>query len=327
MPTREAIEETRERIWPFIHATPTLAWRSAELDERLGHADTTVDVKLELLQFSGTFKYRAAVHALLDADPDRGLTTVSAGNHAIAVARAAKEFGLDAQIAMLKSANPMRVALCRSLGARVTMVDDGHSGFEWCQQQVRDEGRLLIHPFEGMHVSLATATIGLEMTEQVTDLDAVVVPIGGGGLASGVAAAVKLCRPECRVYGVEPVGAPTMTRSFAAGGPTSIEQVDTIADSLGAPFAGELTYSLCREHLDDIVLVDDDQLRDAQALLFRDWKLAVEPACAASTAALLGPLRERLAGKRVGLIACGSNIDPDTFADQVRDVVAPASQR
>jgi len=129
-----------------------------------------------------------------------------------------------------------------------------------------------------------------------------------------MAACIKRLQPDCTVYGVEPEGADTMHRSFAAGSPQSIERVSTIADSLGAPHAAAYSYALCRRFVDDLVRVGDDALCDAMALLFSSMKLAVEPAAAASTAALLGPLRERLAGKRVGLVLCGSNIDPTTFA-------------
>jgi threonine dehydratase len=139
------------------------------------------------------------------------------------------------------------------------------------------------------------------------------VPVGGGGLCAGVATAIKQLLPECAVYGVEPVGADSMHRSFAAGEPRAIERVATIADSLGAPHAAPYGFALCRRFVDELVRVDDDDLRRAMRLLFEDAKLVAEPAAAASTAALLGPLRDKLAGRRVGLVICGSNIDPATF--------------
>jgi threonine dehydratase len=145
----------------------------------------------------------------------------------------------------------------------------------------------------------------------------VIVPIGGGGLCAGVAAAVKQLQPRCAVFGVEPVGADSMRRSFAAGSPQSIDAVRTIADSLGAPHAEPYSFALCQRFVDDLVLVDDDALREAMRLLLAEAKLAVEPAGAAATAALAGPLRSRLAGKRVALIVCGANIDPETFARHV----------
>ena len=176
-----------------------------------------------------------------------------------------------------------------------------------------------MHPFEGPRTALGTATLGLEFMEQVPDLDAVVVPIGGGGLCAGVAAAVKLARPGCRVIGVEPEGADSMRRSFAAGSPQAIDAVRTIADSLGAPHAAPYSFALCRRYVDELVTVDDDALRRAMVLLFASAKLAVEPAGAATTAALCGPLRESLDGRRVGLVVCGANIDPATYAAQILD--------
>jgi threonine dehydratase len=142
------------------------------------------------------------------------------------------------------------------------------------------------------------------------------VPIGGGGLIGGVANAVKQVAPSCEIIGVEPEGADTMRRSRVAGEPQSIERVTTIADSLGAPFAMPYSFALCEQHVDELVTIDDEQLRRTMGFLFRAMKVAVEPACAASTAALLWPLRERLRGKRIVLVMCGSNIDWNTFEQQ-----------
>ncbi len=178
----------------------------------------------------------------------------------------------------------------------------------------------MIHPFEGRRTVLGTAGVGLELSDQVADLDAVIVPIGGGGLAAGVATAIKLAQPECQVFGVEPEGADSMHRSFAAGEPQAIDRVRTIADSLGAPHAAPYTFGLCRRFIDELVKIDDDQIRRAMGMIFGSLKLAVEPAGAAATAALCGPLRDRLAGKRVGVIVCGTNIDIGTFAEQAAAV-------
>jgi threonine dehydratase len=156
--------------------------------------------------------------------------------------------------------------------------------------------------------------VGLELAQQVAGLDAVIVPIGGGGLCAGVASAVKLLAPRCEVFGVEPEGADSMHRSFAAGEPRSIERVATIADSLGAPYALPISFELCRRNVDELVAVSDAELRAAMRFMLRNAKLAVEPAGAAAMSALLGPLRTRLRGKRVGCIVCGSNIDSGSFA-------------
>ncbi|HET7794098.1 MAG TPA: pyridoxal-phosphate dependent enzyme, partial [Rhizobacter sp.] len=187
--------------------------------------------------------------------------------------------------------------------------------FAAAQQLVTEEGRSMVHPFDGPRTAEGTATIGLELMREVRGLDAVVVPVGGGGLCGGIAAAVKQINPRCQVFGVEPFGADAMYRSFQAGHPVTLPRVDTIADSLGAPYALAYSYGLCRRFVDDIVRVDDDALAAGVQHLFRDMKLVAEPAAAAATAALLGPLRERLDGKRVALIVCGSNIDAKRFGE------------
>ena len=219
-----------------------------------------------------------------------------------------------AKVVMPKTANPFRVARCRSYGAEVVLVDDVRQAFARVQQIQQEEGRFFVHPFEGPLTALGTATVGLEFCAQVPNLDAVIIPIGGGGLCAGMAAAIKQLQPACKVFGVEPVGADSMTRSFAAGTPQAIEAVRTIADSLGAPYALPYSFELCRHFVDDLVLIDDEAMRRAMGLLFSSMKLAVEPAGAAATAALCGPLRDRLRGQRVGVIVCGANIDLESFA-------------
>lgn len=319
-PTLAEIREARERLEGLIVETPVWCWASEEVEAAVG-PETEVILKLELFQRTGTFKPRGALTNMLALDAgalERGVTAVSAGNHAIAAAYAARLSNTTAKVVMPQTANPARVARCRALGAEVELVVDGARGFERVREIEEEEGRTFIHPFEGPLTVRGTATLGLELAEQVPDLDAVIVPIGGGGLCAGVAAAVKQAQPDCELFGVEPEGADTMHRSFAAGEPASIDAVRTIADSLGAPHAAPYSFEMCRRFLDDLVLVDDDDLRRSMARMFADAKLAVEPAGAAAAAALFGPLRERLAGKRVALIVCGTNIDIETFAEQVR---------
>lgn len=314
--TLKEIRAAARQLAGRINLTPVHGLRSTELDAAVG-SGTDVQLKLELLQLTGTFKARAALLNVLALSADahkRGVTAISAGNHAVAVAFAAAAVGASAKVVMISTANPLRVALCRSYGAEVVLAADIHAGFETVKRLAEEEGRALIHPFEGRTTALGSATLGLEICEQVAGLQAVIVPIGGGGLCAGVASAVKLLAPQCQVFGVEPVGADSMHRSFAAGEPRSIERVATIADSLGAPYALPISFELCRRNVDDLVRVDDDELRSAMRFLMRNAKLAVEPAGAAATAALLGPLRERLRGKRVVPIVCGSNIDEVSYA-------------
>jgi threonine dehydratase len=316
VPTLSAIRAARERLGDLVRTTPVRHWEDPPLARAVGPR-TEVYLKEELFQRTGTFKPRGALTVMLDLDPAalaRGVTAVTAGNHGMAVAYAAGVLGTTARIVMPRTANPLRVARCRELGAEVELMADVHQAFDRVRQIEAEEGRTFVHPFEGPKTALGTATVGLELLEQVPDLDVVIVPIGGGGLCAGVSTAVKLVRPSCRVIGVEPEGADSMRKSFAAGSPQSIDAVRTIADSLGAPHAAPYSFSLCRRHVDELVTVDDDALRRAMALLMTSAKLAVEPAGAAATAALCGPLREGLDGKRVGLVVSGSNIDPATYA-------------
>ncbi|MGZ5957325.1 MAG: threonine ammonia-lyase [Myxococcaceae bacterium] len=325
-PTLDVVRAARARLGELVLTTPVRRLSSPLVERRLGQ--TAVVLKEELFQRTGSFKPRGALCVMLDLPPERlarGVTCVSAGNHAMATAYAARVLGTTAKVVMPRSASPFRVAGSRELGAEVELVDNVHQAFDRVREIESTEGRTFVHPFEGPKTALGTATVGLELIEQAGELDAVIVPIGGGGLAAGISAVVKQLCPRTRVYGVEPTGADSMHRSFAAGSPQSIEAVRTIADSLGAPHAAPYSYALCRHFIDELVLVDDDQLRDAMLLLFSSAKLAVEPAGAAATAALLGPLRERLSGKRVGLIVCGANIDAATFSRHLADAAARAS--
>lgn len=315
VPTLADIRQLRHILDGYIVQTPVWLWSNEDAVRCFG-TNTEVFLKLELFQRTGTFKLRGALAVMLDLDADalaRGVTAVSAGNHAIAVAHAARILGTSAKVVMPRTASPIRVLRSQEAGAEVVLVDDVSLAFDEVERIQREEGRTFVHPFEGSRTVLGTATVGLEFCEQVPGLDAVIIPIGGGGLAAGMSSAVKQMQPRCRVFGVEPVGADSMSRSFRAGSPQAIDKVRTFADSLGAPYALPGTYGLCREFVDEIVLVDDDAMRDAMALLFDSMKLAVEPAGAAATAALMGPLRDRLEGSRVGITVCGTNIDIDSF--------------
>jgi threonine dehydratase len=315
-PSLEAIKSLREAQREAILRTPVV--RCASLESRMG-GDTRVYAKLEFLQRTGTFKARGALAVLnsLSAEQrDLGVTAVSAGNHAIATAFAARAVGASAKVVMIASANPVRIDACRAYGAEIVLADDVHEAFKAAQRIQEKEGRFFVHPFEGADIATGTGTVGLEMCEQCDSFDALIIPVGGGGLIGGISNAVKQIRPDCEIVGVEPDGADSLHRSFAAREPQAIDKVRTIADSLGAPFAMPYSFGLCRDNVDGLVLVDDMQLRRSMGLLFDAMKIAVEPACAASTAALFGPLRERLRGKSVMLVFCGSNIDWATFQSQ-----------
>jgi threonine dehydratase len=281
-------------------------------------------LKEELFQRTGSFKPRGALSVMLDLDDAalaRGVTGVSAGNHAISLGYSARQLGTTAKVVMPRSANPYRVQVCRDLGVAVELVDNVHQAFARVKEIEASEGRTFVHPYEGPKTALGTASVGLEFIDQVraagASLDAVIVAAGGGGLTAGVACAVKQMSPQTAVYVVEPEGADTLSRSMAAGSPQAIDAVRTIADSLGAPRCEPYSFALNQRFIDGVVLVSDEQIRDAMRLLFRAAKLAVEPAGAAALAALMHPLRARLDGRSVGVVVCGANIDPQTFARQL----------
>ena len=311
-PTLQAITAAAARLAPFVRQTPVWEWR----DELM-----SATLKLELFQHSGTFKARGAINNILsltDAERRRGVTAVSAGNHAAAVAYAAHTLGTSAKVVMPKTASPARMAICRRFGAEVVLSEDVHASFALVKHIELSEGRAFVHPFEGPTTATGTATLGLEFLRQVDDLEAVVIPIGGGGLIGGMAAAIKQMRPGCLVYGVEPIGNDVIKRSVASGLPEKTPAPNTIADSLSPPFALPYSLGLVQRFVDDIVLVSDDDLTEALYLLFERAKLAVEPAGAATTAAAIGPLRERLRGKKTGLLICGANIDATRFAEYLQ---------
>jgi len=307
----------RALLEPHIRTTPI--YNRFDLP---GLADTSIQFKFELLQVTGTFKARGAFSNLLALDPEQktaGVTAFSAGNHAVAVAYAAMQLGLNAKVVMLNTANPARVALAQQFGAEVLMADNSADGFNMVDAIQRAEGRAFVHPFTTLPTILGTTTLGAEWAEQAQasdfgGLDAVILPIGGGGLAAGVARAFKLITPDVTIYGVEPEGADVMAKSFINGAPVRMGAMISIVDSLMAPHTEAYSFGLCHRHIDALTTVTDDQVRRAMRLLFNDMKLAVEPACAVATAAALGPLRERIEGKRVGVLLCGSNTDFETVA-------------
>ena len=275
--------------------------------------------KLELLQRTGTFKARGALNSALNCTPEqiqRGFTAVSAGNHAIATAFVAQMMETTAKVVMIKGANPLRVDKCRQYGGEIIFADDAHKAFELVKQ-IESSGYTFLHPFDGRSVSVGTATLGLEFIEQVSSLDAIVLAVGGGGLASGVSMVVKTILPDCQIYGVEPEGADTMYRSFKSGRPETMDQVTTIADSLGAPYALPYSFSLCRRYVNKVVLVNEIEIKKAMSIMLSDLHLMVEPAGAVALAAVLSPLKQELKNKKVGVIVCGSNIDLNTYLDHI----------
>lgn len=319
IPTVDAIRANRSRLGDLVVTTPVRKLVDDAVKAAIGD-DTELWLKEELFQRTGSFKPRGALSVMLDLDRDalaRGVTGVSAGNHAISLGYSARILGSTAKVVMPRTANPFRLQLCRELGVEIVLVDDVFEAFPKMKEIEAKEGRTFVHPYESPKTALGTATVGMEFIDQTREagvtLDAVIVAAGGGGLTGGVACAVKQMSSSTSVYVVEPEGADTMYRSFKEGSPQSLDKVRTIADSLGAPRCEPYSFALNKEFVDEVVLVNDDQIRDAMRLLFRSAKLVTEPAGAAALAALMYPLRTRLEGKTVGVVVCGGNIDAESF--------------
>jgi threonine dehydratase len=318
-----AIASAKKSLEPYLVHTPVMNWPSVgALASELGESyrDAQISAKLELFQVTGTFKPRGALMVMLQLSPQdraRGVVAASAGNHAIAVAYAASVLGISARIFVPQHMNVARRTACERYGQKLEYTPDIHAAFAHAAEVSKSEGRTFVHPYEGQFTALGTATLGEEFHSQVPDMEVLLVAVGGGGLAAGVARAAKLLNPAIRVIGVEPFGADSLWQSFQKGVPVEIEKVTTIADTLGAPRALPFSFALCRENLDKVVRVTDEQIRAGMRFCFDDLKLAVEPAGAAVVAALAGPLREELHGKKIGLIICGSNIDQQSFADHL----------
>jgi threonine dehydratase len=303
----DSVRTNRVMLGESIRDTPMVACPlEAEAD-----LPTRLWLKLEAMQVTGSFKVRGALTVIRHLSPEqraRGLVTVSSGNHAIATAFGARQYGCSACIYMSASADAHRVARAREFGADVRLTADVSAAFEEVNRVVREEGKVFVHPFEGPYTTLGNASISLELDAQLpADVDTFAVAIGGGGLASGLAPIIKALRPKARVIGVEPEGAPTLTRSIALGAPAELSEMATIADSLAPPFTGPNTFALVRDYVDEIVLVSDEQIRRSMRLLLEQMKLFIEPSGAAALAAVLA-YPHRFAHRHVCAVVCGSNI-------------------
>jgi threonine dehydratase len=300
----------RETITGRILRTPTLSSRT--LSEQVG---ASVHLKAELVQRTGSFKPRgvlAKIASLPEADRARGVVTWSAGNAAQAVAWAAAAAGIACRVFMWRTASAMKVAATRGYGAEVDLdAANAAEAHERLLEHVERTGAVFVHPFDDPVLHAGHGSLGLEVLEDVPEATTVVVPVGGGGLISGVAVAVKGAAPRVRVVGVEPEGAASMTAALAAGAVVPIAP-QTVADGLAAPFAGEGTLAVCSRLVDEIVLVGDDEIRDAFRFLYGRAKLACEPAGAAATAALLAGKVVPEPGEHVVAVVSGGNVVPET---------------
>ena len=305
--TLDALRDAQRAISGKLHRTPMM--QSHALGRLI---DAQLLLKAELFQKTGSFKPRGAIAKLATlsvAEKERGVITISAGNHAQGVAYAAGLLGIEATVVMPEAAVRSKVEATRGYGATVILHGTGKDLLPKCQELQAERNLTFIPPFDDPHIIAGQGTVGMEVIEDVPSPDLVVVPVGGGGLISGVAAAIKLNSPRTRVVGVEPVGAAVMTKSLADGAPAHWDSFATIADGLAAPFAGTLNLAHVQQFVDDIVLVTDEQIIAAMRLLMERCKLVAEPAGAAATAALLAGRIAVPAGGTVVSIVSGGNVD------------------
>jgi threonine dehydratase len=301
-----------ERIAGRLHRTPLLSSRT--LSEAVG-AD--VHLKAELLQRTGSFKPRGVLNKLAtlsEGEKRRGVISISAGNHAQALAYASAVERIDALVVMWQTASPMKIAAARGYGATIdTQAPDIPSAFERLDDLIAETGRTLVHPYDDPLVMAGQGTVGLEIVEDVPDVEVVLVQVGGGGLVSGIATAVKALRPDARVIAVEPERSPALHESMKAGEPVTVE-AKSIADGLNGPYAGANCVRVCSDLGVESVLVSEDALEQAFRFLYGRVKLACEVAGAATTAALLERKVELEPGQRVAAVVSGGNVAPKTAA-------------
>ncbi len=316
MVTLDDIQAARERIAPHLHCPPLLSAR------RVGEAAGLPGllVKAEVLQKTGSFKARGALNHLLTLGEEgrrRGVVTISAGNHAAALAWAASVAGIRCTVVMPEGASRSKAAAAAGYGAEVVLHGTVFQAFERARELERSQGLTFVHPFDDGAVIAGQGTVGLEIAEDAPAPGTVVVPVGGGGLVAGVAAALRGLGSGWRVVGVEPEGACAMSRSVAAGHPVRLDRVDTIADGLAAPMAGELPYRHVVAQVEAMVTVPDSAIRRAVGLLLSSTKLLVEPAGAAGVAALLDGVVPGLGDGPVIAVLCGGNVDPSTLTELI----------
>lgn len=310
------LEAARSRIEGIVHRTPLLssataaAWTTAATGR--SPADGRVYLKAEHLQKTGSFKARGMTNRIATLTPEeaaRGVITLSAGNAGQAYAWAGRTAGVAVTVTMPAGAVRSKVEACLGYGARV-VLHGAHVGETVAEmERIRDAEELTyVHPFDDPAVIAGHGSIGFELLEDLPDVDVVVVGVGGGGLISGVAAALKECRPGVRVYGVEPEESNAVTIGLERNEIVRIEP-HSVADGLGAPFAGVWTLAMCRRYLDDIVLLDDPTILAGMRFALERMKQVLEPAGAAALAALLAGRIPFRSGERVAVVGSGGNVE------------------
>ena len=301
---------------PVVHRTPVLT--SASLSRETGFR---VLLKAELFQRTGSYKIRGPSNKLPQLSPEQqraGVICSSAGNHAQGVALAARELGIPAVVAMASNATPAKIAATRAYGAEVVL--HGRIWDEANDEALRiagERGLTMIHPFDDLQLIAGQGTVGLEILEDVPDVDVVVVPIGGGGLISGIATAIRTRRPEVRVIGVESSGAPAMQLSLERGELVTLDEVQCSIDGLKVKRVGENTFALVSRYVEKVVALDDARIFDALLWTMSRCKLVVEGAAAAPVAALLDGLVDAEPGATVVCVISGGNVDLERLRGQV----------
>jgi len=299
--SRRDIDAAAARIEGRVRRTPVI-----HLEARAFGLDAEIALKLELFQHTGSFKPRGAFNRILSAKvPEAGVITASGGNHGQAVAYASKVLGIDAEIFVPEGSPPLKAERIRRYGAAVTVVGQYYDdAMEACRERAVQTGALLIHPYDHPEVVAGQGTVGREMEEQLPDIDTVLVAVGGGGLAAGVAA---WYRSERRVVTVEPEGCAALAGALDAGHPVEVSVGGIAADSLGARKIGDVPFAIARRHVAAAVLVSDDAIIDARRQLWDSLRIVAEPGGVASLAALLSGAYVPAPGERVAVIICGGN--------------------
>jgi threonine dehydratase len=303
------IRAAAERLAGTIHRTPLLSAQSIG-----ARAGVELRLKCECFQKTGSFKPRGALNKVLSlsaADRARGLVTVSAGNHAQAVAWAARHVGAPCVVVMPAGAPRSKLDAVRGYGAEIVLHDDRATLFDKLREVEAARGLVFVHPFDDPVVLAGAGTVGLEVFDDDPGLDAIVVPVGGGGLLGGTASAIKALAPRARVVAVELEAGPGLGPALAAGKPVPSPRPDTLADGMTPPFVGALPLAIAREAVDEVVTVTEAEIVEGMLLLMTRAKLYVEGSGAAATAALVAGKVKAPAGARVVAIVSGGNVDPD----------------
>jgi len=300
--TRERIASAEQRIRPYIRRTPVLEADASDF----GLGPAPLAFKLELLQHSGSFKARGAFTNLITRKiPQAGVAAASGGNHGAAVAFAARKMGVPAKIFVPTVSSPAKIERIRQYGADLVVGGDRYAdALAASERWAAESGALQVHAFDQIETLLGQGTLGLELEQQSSSLDTVLVAVGGGGLIGGIAAWYA---GKVKVIGVEPEGAPTLTRALEAGRPVDAEMGSIAADSLAPRRVGELMFPIAQQYVERVVLVTDEAIRDAQRALWNVLRIVAEPGGAAATAAVLSGQYRMRPGERVGVVISGGN--------------------